>query len=161
MKKAFERLKAEMKRSKGPVTGRILMATVEGDIHDIGKNILIALLENHGFEVIDLGKSVPADRIVEGARKNKVDLVGLSALMTTTMTEMKRVIGKLKKAGIKTFVAVGGAVVNEEYAREIGLTSMQRMQWTLSARSPASYVSRISFSLIQSISLKHTPYRDS
>jgi len=120
MKKAFERLKAEMKRGEGPASGRILMATVEGDIHDIGKNILVALLENHGFEVIDLGKSVPADRIVQEARKSKVDLVGLSALMTTTMTEMKRVIERLKKAGIKTLVAVGGAVVNEDYAREIG-----------------------------------------
>jgi len=120
MKKAFERLKAEMKGGEGPVSGRILMATVEGDIHDIGKNILVALLENHGFEVIDLGKSVPADRIVEEARKRSVDLVGLSALMTTTMTEMKRVIGKLKEAGIKTLVAVGGAVVNKDYAREIG-----------------------------------------
>ncbi len=120
MQAAFARLKTEMKGAAFASLGKILMATVEGDIHDIGKNIVCTLLENHGFEVIDLGKNVPAERIVAAAREHQVDAVGLSALMTTTITEMENVIRKLKAAGIKTFTMVGGAVVTQDYADEIG-----------------------------------------
>jgi 5-methyltetrahydrofolate--homocysteine methyltransferase len=100
--------------------GKILMATVEGDIHDIGKNIVCTLLENHGFEVIDLGKNVPAARIIEQAKAQQVDAVGLSALMTTTLQQMEVSIEALRAAGVKVFTMVGGAVVTEDYAREIG-----------------------------------------
>ncbi|MCR4287472.1 MAG: homocysteine S-methyltransferase family protein [Deltaproteobacteria bacterium] len=120
MKKAFERLKKEMQGRKGPALGKVLLATVEGDIHDIGKNIVATLLENHGFDVIDLGKNVPADRIVEEAEKNKVDIVGLSALMTTTVLEMDTIIKKLKDKGIKALTIVGGAVVTQEFSDKIG-----------------------------------------
>jgi 5-methyltetrahydrofolate--homocysteine methyltransferase len=120
MKKAFARLKVEMKGKSGPALGKVLLATVEGDIHDIGKNIVATLLENHGFEVIDLGKNVPADRIVEEAEKNKVDIVGLSALMTTTVLEMDAVIKRLKDKGIKALTIVGGAVVTQEFSDKIG-----------------------------------------
>jgi 5-methyltetrahydrofolate--homocysteine methyltransferase len=120
MQTAFTRLKEEMNHGSLASAGKILMATVEGDIHDIGKNIVCTLLENHGFEVIDLGKNVPAARIVHEARERKVDAVGLSALMTTTMAEMENVIQKLRAEGVKTFTMIGGAVVTEDYAREIG-----------------------------------------
>ncbi len=120
MRKGFARLKKEFKGRRGPTLGKVLLATVEGDIHDIGKNIVATLLENHGFEVIDLGKNVPADRIVEEALKNKVDVVGLSALMTTTVMEMDNVIKKLKEHGIKAVTIVGGAVVTPEFAERIG-----------------------------------------
>jgi 5-methyltetrahydrofolate--homocysteine methyltransferase len=120
MQTAFSRLKKEMRQDPLASNGKILMATVEGDIHDIGKNIVCTLLENHGFEVIDLGKNVPAGRILEEARERKVDAVGLSALMTTTMAEMENVIRKLREEGIRTFTMVGGAVVTQEYADEIG-----------------------------------------
>jgi len=120
MQAAFGRLKEAMKGAPAASRGKILMATVEGDIHDIGKNIVCTLLENHGFEVIDLGKNVAADRIVAQARELGVDAVGLSALMTTTMTEMENVIARLKAAGIRTFTMVGGAVVTQEYADQIG-----------------------------------------
>lgn len=120
MQTAFSRLKEEMNQGSFATAGKILMATVEGDIHDIGKNIVCTLLENHGFEVIDLGKNVPAARIIQEARERKVDAVGLSALMTTTMAEMENVIRKLHEEGVKTFTMVGGAVVTEDYAREIG-----------------------------------------
>lgn len=120
MKRAFDRLKKEMKGKQGPRLGRVLMATVEGDIHDIGKNIVSTLLENHGFEVIDLGKNVPADRIVEEAVKNKADVVGLSALMTTTVMEMDNILKELKKRGVPALTMVGGAVVNQEFADKIG-----------------------------------------
>jgi len=120
MQTAFSRLKEEMNQGSFATAGKILMATVEGDIHDIGKNIVCTLLENHGFEVIDLGKNVPAARIIQEARERKVDAVGLSALMTTTMAEMENVIRKLHEEGVKTFTMVGGAVVTEDYAKEIG-----------------------------------------
>jgi 5-methyltetrahydrofolate--homocysteine methyltransferase len=121
MKAAFARLKQELASAGSLVSlGKILMATVEGDIHDIGKNILVTLLENHGFEVIDLGKNVPAERILYEAQAHRVDAVGLSALMTTTMAQMEKVVTLLKREGVRTFTMVGGAVVTQEYANEIG-----------------------------------------
>ena len=120
MKKAFERLKSELKGKTGPSIGKVLLATVEGDIHDIGKNILSTLLVNHGFEVIDLGKNVPREKIIGEAVKRKVDIVGLSALMTTTVMEMDNVIRELKKKGIKAMTIVGGAVVTKEFSDRIG-----------------------------------------
>jgi 5-methyltetrahydrofolate--homocysteine methyltransferase len=120
MQTAFARLREELKGAEFESLGRILMATVEGDIHDIGKNIVCTLLENHGFEVIDLGKNVSAGKIVEEAMRLGVDAVGLSALMTTTMAEMENVLAKLKSAGVKTFTMLGGAVVTQEYADSIG-----------------------------------------
>jgi 5-methyltetrahydrofolate--homocysteine methyltransferase len=109
-----------MKGEAGKSLGKVLMATVEGDIHDIGKNIVCILLENHGFEVIDLGKNVPSQRILEQALQHKVDVVGLSALMTTTLEQMRKTIEQLKAEGIKVLTMVGGAVVTPEYADSIG-----------------------------------------
>jgi 5-methyltetrahydrofolate--homocysteine methyltransferase len=120
MQTGFARLKQEMKGQPFESRGRILMATVEGDIHDIGKNIVCTLLENHGFEVFDIGKNVSAATIIAKAREYAVDAVGLSALMTTTMSEMDTVIRKLRAAGVRTFTMVGGAVVTQEYADRIG-----------------------------------------
>jgi 5-methyltetrahydrofolate--homocysteine methyltransferase len=120
MQTGFARLKEEMKGQPFESRGRILMATVEGDIHDIGKNIVCTLLENHGFEVFDIGKNVSAATIIAKAKEFSVHAVGLSALMTTTMSEMDNVIKKLRAAGVKTFTMVGGAVVTQEYADRIG-----------------------------------------
>ncbi len=121
MQTAFARLKKEMKgRPATASPGRVLMATVEGDIHDIGKNIVCTLLENHGFEVIDLGKNVPSQRILEEALARKVDAVGLSALMTTTLEKMETTIRQLREHGVKVVTMVGGAVVTPVYAASIG-----------------------------------------
>jgi 5-methyltetrahydrofolate--homocysteine methyltransferase len=120
MKNGFNRLKQELKGRKGPSLGKVLLATVEGDIHDIGKNIVSTLLENYGFEVIDLGKNVPTEKVVEEAKRQKVDIVGLSALMTTTVMEMENVVKKLKTSGVKARIIVGGAVVTPEFAERIG-----------------------------------------
>jgi len=120
MQAAFGYLKKAMAGQTGPSLGRILMATVEGDIHDIGKNIVCTLLENYGFDVIDLGKNVPAARILEVALAEKVDAVGLSALMTTTLQQMDVTLRKLREAGVKVFTIIGGAVVSQEYADSIG-----------------------------------------
>lgn len=120
MQSAFTRLKQELGSDAAEPLGKILMATVEGDIHDIGKNIVCTLLENHGFEVHDLGKNVPAQKIVDEALRLKVDAVGLSALMTTTLQQMEVTIGVLRDAGIKVVTMVGGAVVTQDYADTIG-----------------------------------------
>jgi 5-methyltetrahydrofolate--homocysteine methyltransferase len=101
-------------------SGRILLATVEGDIHDIGKNIVASLLESNGFEVLDLGKNVPATQIVKAAREQEVDIIGLSALMTTTMNHMQEVVKERDRQGLKIPIMVGGAVVTAEFARQIG-----------------------------------------
>lgn len=119
MKTAFNRIKKEIPKSTVSTGPKILMATVEGDVHDIGKNIVTMLLENNGYEVKDLGRNVKTEKIIEEAEKNNVDFVGLSALMTTTVTEMEHVIKGLKDRGIKAFSMVGGAVVTEDYAKSI------------------------------------------
>lgn len=100
--------------------GKIVLASVQGDIHDIGKNILAVLLRNHGFAVVDLGKDVPAERIAEAARTETADVVGLSALMTTTMVRMPEVIQALRCTGVKAKVIIGGAVTTADYAASIG-----------------------------------------
>jgi len=110
-------LKQEQGERKGP---KIVMATVEGDIHDIGKNIVCLLLQNHGFEVIDLGKDVPAEKIVETAQEQGAELIGLSALMTTTMVRMEDTVRLVNQKGLKTKIIVGGAVVTKAFAEKIG-----------------------------------------
>lgn len=100
--------------------GRIIMATVEGDIHDIGKNIVKMILENYGFDVLDLGKDVPIQKVVDTIRKEDIKLVGLSALMTTTVQNMKATITAVKEAGLDATFMVGGAVLNEEYREFVG-----------------------------------------
>ena len=103
--------------------GKIIMATVEGDIHDIGKNIVCAMLENYGYEVLDLGKDVKPETIIETAQKEKVSVIGLSALMTTTVLSMENTIQKLRVAETpdkKYKIIVGGAVLTKDYAAKIG-----------------------------------------
>ena len=100
--------------------GKIVLATVKGDVHDIGKNIVKTILENYGYTVIDLGKDVPPERVVEAAREHQVKLVGLSALMTTTVASMEETIKMIRDAGLDCKVMVGGAVLTEEFAMQIG-----------------------------------------
>ncbi|MGO5076137.1 homocysteine S-methyltransferase family protein [Clostridium sporogenes] len=121
VKKAFTAIKEKLREDNSPKInkGKILMATVKGDIHDIGKNIVKVILENYGFDIIDLGKDVEAEKIVEEVKKNNIKLVGLSALMTTTVNSMKDTIRILKESNIDCKVFVGGAVLNKEYAEMI------------------------------------------
>lgn len=102
--------------------GRAVIGTIQGDLHDIGKNIVGMLLQGAGFEIIDLGADVHVDRFVESAKAENADLVGISALLTTTMINMKTVIDRLQKAGIRDRVKViiGGAPVTQAYANQIG-----------------------------------------
>ena len=118
----FEILKARLaSRQQGQLSrGKILVATVQGDIHDIGKNIVKVVLENYGYQVLDLGRDVPPEKIVETVQREGIRLVGLSALMTTTLPSMEKTIRALREAGADCKVMVGGAVLTPEYAREIG-----------------------------------------
>jgi 5-methyltetrahydrofolate--homocysteine methyltransferase len=106
--------------------GTILMATVKGDVHDIGKNLVIAVLESHGYSVADLGKNVTAEKIIAQAREKNADIVGLSALMTTTMGEMRQVAKKMQKEGVRARLMIGGAPVTEKFAQEIGAQAYGR-----------------------------------
>ena len=119
MRAAFDFLKAHTKKEDLPPAGKVVLATVKGDIHDLGKNIVGALLANSGFEVVDLGKDVEPEVILAAARKEKPDIVGLCALMTTTLDAMQETIQLLRKNKLKTCIMVGGAVLTEEYAKEI------------------------------------------
>jgi len=105
-----------------PRIGKIVIGTVHGDLHDIGKNLVGIMLKGAGIEVIDLGKDVPAEKFVEAAINEEAQLIGMSTLLTTTMPVMKKVIDLLKDRGINNSVKtiIGGAPVSEEYAREIG-----------------------------------------
>lgn len=119
-KAAFEVVKASMAGKPRDLKGKVIIATVKGDIHDIGKNIVKVMLENYGYDVIDLGKDVPPEVIVERAIEDDVKLVGLSALMTTTVVSMEDTIKLLRKRKPDTKVVVGGAVMTQEYADAIG-----------------------------------------
>ena len=120
MRKGFELCKEKLPKGRAKQAGKVLLATVKGDIHDIGKNILKMLLENHGFAVIDLGKDVPPEKIIEAAKKERPNVIALSALLTTTMVEMGVVKEELQKAKLNIPLLVGGAVVTKGYADRIG-----------------------------------------
>ncbi|VYU63413.1 Methionine synthase [Clostridium paraputrificum] len=122
VKNAFEVIKEKLsdKKENNISKGRIILATVKGDIHDIGKNIVKVILQNYGYDILDLGKDVPIESVVKTAMDEDIQLVGLSALMTTTIKSMEETIKALKGAGYKGKVFVGGAVLTKEYADRIG-----------------------------------------
>ena len=119
---AFEEIKTAIaQKGEGSASkGRIVLATVKGDVHDIGKNIVKVILENYGFEVLDLGRDVPVETVVDTVREKDVHLVGLSALMTTTLKSMEETIAALRAAKLDCKIMVGGAVLTPEYAEKIG-----------------------------------------
>ncbi len=122
VKNSFDILKAEIAKNNSNAIskGKIIVATVKGDIHDIGKNIVKVILENYGYEMIDLGKDVPIQTVVDEAKKHNAALIGLSALMTTTLKSMEETINKLKEDGYKGKIFVGGAVLTKDTAERIG-----------------------------------------
>ena len=97
----------------------VVIATVAGDIHDIGKNLVALMLKNYGFQVIDLGKDVPKEKIIEAAIEHNAQIIALSALMTTTMQEMRNVVEYAKEKGVTAKIMIGGAVITQDYADEI------------------------------------------
>jgi 5-methyltetrahydrofolate--homocysteine methyltransferase len=115
-------LKPLMVGEQSTAVGRVVVGTVEGDVHDLGKNLVCTMLEGAGFEVVDLGADVPPEKFVTALRQAKTDIVGMSALMTTTMPAMERTMGALGEAGLldEVKVLVGGAPLTQEYCDQIG-----------------------------------------
>jgi len=128
MKEGLSVLQPYMKAGDMKHIGKVVIGTVEGDLHDIGKNVVITLLTASGFEVIDLGVDVPAEKFVEAVKQYKPDIVAMSALLTTTMVNMAKVIKALEQAGLrdKVKIIVGGAPLTEEYAKQIGADAYGR-----------------------------------
>jgi len=120
MKKSMEILKPLIAEANVASMGKILIATIEGDMHDIGKNLVLMMLAGAGFEMVDLGVDVPIAKIADEAAKNGVQLVGISALLTTTMLAMEHAIKEIKKRDPKIKVMVGGAPLTIEFAEKIG-----------------------------------------
>jgi 5-methyltetrahydrofolate--homocysteine methyltransferase len=122
MKAALEPLRPLLAASGAQPTGRVVIGTVKGDLHDIGKNLVASMLEGAGFEVFDLGIDVPAEKFVEAVRTRNPDIVALSALLSVTMPEMKKTIDALNLAGIRgqVKILVGGAPVTRDYAESVG-----------------------------------------
>lgn len=124
MKVGMEIINPEIKKQKKELkkVGSIIIGTVAGDIHDLGKNIVAALFSAHGFDVVDLGVDVPDQKFIDGVKEMKPDILGLSALMTSTIPKQRELINLLKSSGLrdKVKVMIGGAAVNEDYARDIG-----------------------------------------
>jgi len=113
-------IQPRLEATRSSMKGNVIIGTVEGDLHDIGKNLVGILLRGAGFNVIDLGNNVSPSRFVDAAREHRARVVGMSALLTTTMPAMARVIAGLKEAGLDVKTIVGGAPVTEVFAREIG-----------------------------------------
>ncbi|MCL1792092.1 MAG: cobalamin-dependent protein [Peptococcaceae bacterium] len=118
---AMQAFPAESSPHEQPCSkGKILLATVLGDIHDIGKNIVSMLLKSFGYDIVDLGKDVPPEAVVEAIRTHDIRLIGLSALMTTTLKNMRETIEAIRAAELPCVIMVGGAVLNEDYTRFVG-----------------------------------------
>jgi len=115
-------LKPILAKSNTPAAAKIVIGTVKGDLHDIGKNLVGMMLEGAGFEVVDMGIDVPAEKFVQAAKEHKANVIGMSALLTTTMMQMKSTVEALQAAGLKGKVKtmVGGAPVTDEFAKQIG-----------------------------------------
>lgn len=115
-------LKPILSKSNTPMVGKVVIGTVKGDLHDIGKNLVVMMLEGGGFEVVDLGIDVSAQKFIEAIKDHHPQVIGMSALLTTTMTEMKNIIHAIEWAGLKNQVKtiVGGAPLTEKFAKEIG-----------------------------------------
>jgi len=122
MKSGMKILEPELSRTGVEPIGKVVIGTVKGDLHDIGKNIVASMLEGAGFQVIDLGVDVPPDKFINAVRENSANIMGMSALLTTTMTSMKDVIQSLKENNLRDSVEViiGGAPLSEKYAKDIG-----------------------------------------
>jgi 5-methyltetrahydrofolate--homocysteine methyltransferase len=128
MKEGMNILEPYLKSGEVKKIGKVVIGTVRGDLHDIGKNIVVTLLNAAGFDVVDLGVDVPPEKFVEAVKEHKPHIVGMSALLTTTMVEMENVIKALKEAGLrdKVKVIIGGAPITREFAEKIGADAAAR-----------------------------------
>lgn len=120
MKGALEILKPLMHAENTTMLGTVVIGTVKGDLHDIGKNLVASMLEGRGFKVVNLGADVSKEKFIEAAKENNADIICLSALLTTTMGYMKEVVDAVRETGLNVKIMVGGAPLNADYAKNIG-----------------------------------------
>jgi corrinoid protein of di/trimethylamine methyltransferase len=120
MKNAMELLKPHLSKSEESSMGNIVMATIEGDVHDIGKNLVSMMLEGAGFNVVDLGVDVPVEKIIAAAEKEAADVIGISSLLTTTMLAMEPAIKMIREKNKRVKIMVGGSPITKEYADKVG-----------------------------------------
>jgi len=128
MKEGMTVLEPHLKAGDIRAAGKVIIGTVRGDLHDIGKNVVITLLRAANFDVVDLGVDISAEQFIEAVRKHNPDIIAMSALLTTTMIEMENVMNSLKKAGLrgKLKVIIGGAPITPDYAKKIGADAAAR-----------------------------------
>jgi len=128
MKEGMTVLEPHLKAGDIRAAGKVIIGTVRGDLHDIGKNVVITLLRAANFDVVDLGVDISAEQFVEAVQKHNPDIIAMSALLTTTMIEMENVMNSLKKAGLrgKLKVIIGGAPITPDYAKKIGADAAAR-----------------------------------
>lgn len=122
-------IKPKLKEGSIETPGKIIIGTPEGDLHDIGKSLVIALLQGQGFEVIDLGVDVPPEKFLEVAKKEDADIIGISGLLTVTISKMTETVALLKSEGIKAKIILGGGVLSEESCRQIGADAWSKDGW--------------------------------
>ena len=127
MKKAIAHLETYLDRGTDSNKGTIILATVYGDVHDIGKNLAKTILSNNGYRVIDLGKQVPAETIISSALEHKADAIGLSALLVSTSREMEKIVNELQRRKMSFPVLVGGAAINSKFSERIRLTDQNEI----------------------------------
>jgi 5-methyltetrahydrofolate--homocysteine methyltransferase len=122
-------LRPNLKGENGAKLGTIMIGTPEGDIHDIGKTLIISLLQGQGFDVIDLGVDIPPNRFVEEAKRTNPDIIGLSGLLTVTISKMRETVNELKKAGIRSKIILGGGILSEETCKNMGADAWTKDGW--------------------------------
>jgi len=125
----IDAIKLKLKDATHLTLGKVLIGTPEGDLHSIGKSLVIALLQGQGFEVIDLGVDVPPEKFLEAAKKENVDIIGISGLLTMTISKMTETVVLLKRKGIKAKIILGGGILSEESCRQIGADGWAKDGW--------------------------------
>ncbi|MHA1913696.1 MAG: cobalamin B12-binding domain-containing protein [Promethearchaeota archaeon] len=125
----MDEIKLKLKDGAHLTLGKVLIGTPEGDLHSIGKSLVIALLQGQGFEVIDLGVDVPPEKFLEAAEKENVDIIGISGLLTMTISKMTETVVLLKRKGIKAKIVLGGGILSEESCRQIGADAWTKDGW--------------------------------
>jgi len=129
IKECMDILKPLLEGTENFKTGKVLIGTAEGDIHDIGKNIVVALLQGQGYEVRDIGVDVPPKRFIEEAKMFKPDIIGMSGLLTVTISKINETISDLKKAQIKSKIFIGGGIMSEETCKMVGADDWTKDGW--------------------------------
>lgn len=129
MNECMSIIKPVLVEEKHKPAGKVLIGTPEGDIHDIGKSLIVALLQGQGFEVLDLGVDVPPEKFVEEATNETPDIIGISGLLTMTISKMTEIVSMLRKGGIKAKIIVGGGILSEESCQYIGANAWAKDGW--------------------------------